>query len=410
MTIQEMCDKKMYYHLWILSRYLYRVGEEPILTDATYDKITELLKEKYYDVAKEYLERTYDDDPIPYAILKMVDMEPIEFDSLKDRGDYANALDEEKSLSINSVTSYEDAFSYCLDKKKRHLDLIASLKMDGVNHKDLYVNDQLKLSLSRGRAGFGFDFTKQIFNCLPFKISSGMTELKVTGECYVAKEGLPVLRDRYNNDKYKTSKSAAISLLRVEHAPEDYRFLRAKVFSADGLATTLEETFQKLSTMGFDVVPYFKVKWEEIPEDLVTFKSWFYEKVMTPIHDMQMEDNMPADGLVLQVNDLLWEDTISGQYSDKQLACKFEYWSFDVYKAVVTDIVITQRRVNASVRIKIEPLVTNDDCKAQWINGFNPSILFANNIKVGTEAYFERNSGAVNILIHGKRLDDLLKE
>lgn len=162
--------------------------------------------------------------------------------------------------------------------------------------------------------------------------------------------------------------------------------------------------------MGFDVVPYFKVKWEEIPEDLVTFKSWFYEKVMTPIHDMQMEDNMPADGLVLQVNDLLWEDTISGQYSDKQLACKFEYWSFDVYKAVVTDIVITQRRVNASVRIKIEPLVTNDDCKAQWINGFNPSILFANNIKVGTEAYFERNSGAVNIFIHGKRLDDLLKE
>ena len=77
---------------------------------------------------------------------------------------------------------------------------------------------------------------------------------------------------------------------------------------------------------------------------------------------------------------------------------------------MVTDIVITQRRVNASVRIKIEPLVTNDDCKAQWINGFNPSILFANNIKVGTEAYFERNSGAVNILIHGKRLDDLLKE
>ena len=81
-----------------------------------------------------------------------------------------------------------------------------------------------------------------------------------------------------------------------------------------------------------------------------------------------------------------------------------------MYKAVVTEIVTTQRRVNASIRIKIQPLITNDDCEAKWINGFNPEILIRNNIREGTEAYFERNSGAVNILIHGKRLDDILNE
>ena len=53
---------------------------------------------------------------------------------------------------------------------------------------------------------------------------------------------------------------------------------------------------------------------------------------------------------------------------------------------------------------------TNDACEAKIINIFNPSILIHNDIKVGDFVYFERNSGAVNILIHGKRLDDLLKE
>ena len=60
--------------------------------------------------------------------------------------------------------------------------------------------------------------------------------------------------------------------------------------------------------------------------------------------------------------------------------------------------------------IHIERMQTNDACEAKIINIFNPSILIHNDIKVGDFVYFERNSGAVNILIHGKRLDDLLKE
>lgn len=410
MTIQDLIDRRKYFHVWILARYFYRIGEEPIISDAEYDAITKVLKEKFYDVAKEYLERTYDDDPVPEDLLALIGKEPVEFANFGDRQEYANALDEDKSLSINSVTSYEEAFEFCNDKRMKKLDLIASLKLDGVNHKDLYVQDKLKISMSRGRAGTGFDYTKQIYNCLPFQINTGLSELKITGECYVSKSGIPVLREKYNNEKYKTSKSAAISMLRVKHNSEDYKYLKAKVFSAEGLATTLEDTFIRLQQMGFDVVPYLKISWNEIPDNLADFRQWFKVSVMDKIYEAQIADDMPADGLVLQVNDLTWTDTVSGQYSNKQLACKFEHWAFDIYKAVVTDIVVTQRRVNASIRIKITPQMTKDDCQAQWINGFNPDILIQNDIRVGTEAYFERNSGAVNILIHGKRLDDILKE
>ena len=409
MTIEELASQHRYGELWILSRYFYRVGNPPIFSDKDYDKLTDYFKENHYDIFKEYLNRTYDDDPVPEKLLELIGETPVEFANFEDRQQYADALDEDKSLSINSVTSYEEAFEYCKDKKKSCLDLIASLKIDGVNHKDLYIDDKLKISMSRGRAGTGFDYTKQIYNCLPFEINTGLRELKVTGECFVAKDGIPVLRDKYRNDKYKTSKSAAISMLRVKHDTEDYKFLKAKVFAAEGLATTLEETFSKLSSMGFDVVPYIKIRYEDIPDTFEEFKDWFNTSVMQTIYSKQLEENIPADGMVLEVNDLLWDDTISGQYSNKQLACKFEYWSFDVYKARVTDIVVTQKRVLASIRIKIEPLITNDDCEAKWINGFNPDILIKNDIRVGTEAYFERNSGAVNIIIHGKKLNDILE-
>jgi hypothetical protein len=196
----------------------------------------------------------------------------------------------------------------------------------------------------------------------------------------------------------------------VKHASEDYKYLRAKVFAADGLDITLEGTFKKLQEMGFDVVPYLVIKSSEIPDNFDEFKSWFKESIMFPIREKQLEDDMPADGLVLEVNDLLWNDSINGQYSNKQLACKFEYWGFQIYEAIVTDIVTTQRRVNSSIRIRIEPMKTDDDCTAQWINGFNPEILFRNDIRVGTKVYFERNSGAVNILIHGKRLNEIISE
>lgn len=409
MTIKDLFDKKKYFELWVLSRYQYRIGDKPALNDAQYDYLTRILKEQYYEEAKEYLERTYDDDPIPLGLLKELDIQPVSFEQFSDRSEYVGSLDEDKSLSICSVTSYEEAWVFCRDKRDKQLDIVISLKMDGVNHKDLYVDDALKLSLSRGRSGNGFDFTEQICHCIPLNINSGLKELKVTGECYVSKEGIPILREKYKADKYKTSKSAAISMLRVKHDREDYKYLKVKVFNAEGLDTTLSGSFRKLTNMGFDVVPYQVIPWNSIPETFEEFKSWF-QNYSNSFYDIQIKNNMPADGLVLEVDDRLWEEKIAGQYSDRQLACKFEHWAFDVYKARVTQIVITQRRVLASVRIKIEPLVTKDDCEAQWINCFNPSILINNGINVGTEAYFERNSGAVNILIHGKRLDEILNE
>ena len=409
-TLQDLLSEKRYSDIWILARYFYRIGEAPIITDSVYDRMTNLFKENCYDELHEYLDRTYDDDPIPYDLLKEIGVRPYVPVTKVGRNNLFDLLNEDKSLSIDSIVNYRSAYDFLMDKVDNKLDVVASLKMDGVNVKSLYQSGKFSLSLSRGRASNSFDFTDQAAYVLPAFINNDLPELRVTGECFVVKEGLEKLRAKYAQDKYKTSKSAAISLLRVKHSINDYKDLRLKVFAAEGLADTVIKTFEILKSFGFDVVPYLFIPWDTIPKDYDEFCIWLRDAVFQQMHDAQLAGDMPADGVVLEVNNYGWQDTISNQYSNRQIACKFDFWAFESYKAIVKEIVIVQRRVTASVRVKIEPMQTNDACEAKIINIFNPSILIHNDIKVGDFVYFERNSGAVNILIHGKRLDDLLKE
>lgn len=409
-TLQDLLSEKRYSDIWILARYFYRIGEAPIITDSVYDRMTNLFKENCYDELHEYLDRTYDDDPIPYDLLEEIGVRPYVPVTKVGRNDLFDLLNEDKSLSIDSIVNYRSAYDFLMDKVDNKLDVVASLKIDGVNVKSLYQSGKFSLSLSRGRASNSFDFTDQAAYVLPAFINNDLPELRVTGECFVVKEGLEKLRAKYAQDKYKTSKSAAISLLRVKHSINDYKDLRLKVFAAEGLADTVIKTFEILKSFGFDVVPYLFIPWDAIPKDYDEFCIWLRDAVFQQMHDAQLAGDMPADGVVLEVNNYGWQDTISNQYSNRQIACKFDFWAFESYKAIVKEIVIVQRRVTASVRVKIEPMQTNDACEAKIINIFNPSILIHNDIKVGDFVYFERNSGAVNILIHGKRLDDLLKE
>lgn len=394
--------------LYVLARYMYRSGE-PLLSDKAYEKLQTVLMDMQYPGLQEFFERSYDDDPVPYDLLDEFQIEATLPLINASRADLVPILDEDKSLSISSVTTYSEAYKFFMEKRSLQLDIMTSLKMDGINTKTLFLDGNFVLGMSRGRSGSGFDFTDNLRHTFPHSIKTDIHELKITGESFVEKAGLPVLREKYNRDGYKTSKSAAISLLRVSHAKEDYKYLHTKVFAVEGLAGTLEETFRVLEGNGFDTVPHKLISWESIPTDFEEFKSWLKTEIFDYLKSEQDKETMPADGVVLEVNDLNWSGVQHNQYSNRQLACKFEYWAFDYYKGKIVDIIYSQRRVTGSLRVEIEPVTTNDDCTATYINVFNPSILIANGLKVGSDIYFERNSGAVNILLYGDKLKQKLE-
>lgn len=405
-TINDLIHCKKFGTLFILARYFYRIGE-PILSDAYYDVLEKALREHHYETFKEYLNRTYDDDPVPVDLLNIIGINPIQphYDS-KERSDLYAYLNEDKSFSIASVTSYAEAFPFFEMMRTEKLDVVVSLKIDGVNTKMLYENDKFALSISRGRAeGNSFDYTDNSAKIMPLEFKTGKQLLKVTGESFVTDEGLPVLRQRYSKpDGYVTGKSAAISMLRVRHRHEDYQYLKTKVFSAE-FGDTLSDSLLVMKDAGFDVVPFFIIRWQEIPIEFDEFCNWAKSSIFDSMWNLGK--GIPSDGVVIEVNDLHWTGVQHNQYVNRQLALKFEQWSYKVYKGVITNILIEQRRVNKSVRIEIEPIVTSDGNKARVINSYNPSILINNDLYVGKVVFFERNSNAFNTVIHGERLKEL---
>lgn len=392
----KLLNEKRAEDLYVLSRFMYRIGK-PMVDDAFYDELERIIKEA--GLLKEYTSRTYDDDPVPYDLLKEFNLTS-ELPDMGTMSKYSKYLDEEKSLSIQPLTKYRDIFKFTMEKGE---DMIFMLKVDGINGKQLYVNGNLELAMSRGRNGQGFDLTRNVAKILPCKINVKEEEVKVFCEFFAYESKLEFLRSKYGMDKYKTPKSSAISMLRVEHDIEDYKNLNGLAFRIEGVEhlKTKEEMLIYLKDLGFNTVPYLVAKWESIPKEFEAFVEWL-EKICSLFY--KETEVLPSDGLVLEVNRLDYSDKVSNQYSDRNIAIKLSYWSFGKYRAVVEDIIMEQQRVKASCRVRIKPLRTKDGCNARIVNVYNPRILIENNINIGSEIVFERNSGAINSLVYGSRL------
>ena len=53
---------------------------------------------------------------------------------------------------------------------------------------------------------------------------------------------------------------------------------------------------------------------------------------------------------------------------------------------------------------------TSDGCDAKIVNVHNPRILIDNGYKVGSEIYYERQSGTINTLLYGDKLKKILND
>lgn len=396
MIKEKLLENNRFEDLYILARFMYRIGE-PLLDDGQYDELDTVLKSN--SVLDIYTSRTYDDDPIPYELIKEFNLSKY-IPDLGSTSKYSNYLNDEKSLSIQPLISYKEIYKFVMEKRQ---DFIFMLKVDGINNKSLFINDLLELSMTRGRSGDGFDITKNLSRILPTTISSGLDEVKIFSETFVYGEALQLLRNKYGKDKYKTPKSSAISMLRVSHDDKDYNIMESLAFDIEGVPgiKTKEEQLKYIKELGFNTVPYLVIKWKEIPQEYQNFIKW-----LDNICDKFYKDTalFPSDGLVLEVNNLEYEDSVNNQYSNRNVAIKLSHWSFDRYRGVVEEILIEQQRVKCSCRARITPVGTSDGCTATLVNLHNPRIILENNIKIGSTIIFERNSGAINSLVYGDKL------
>lgn len=401
---KQLLQQRRVVDLFALVRYLYSIGS-PVKTDQQYEFLENFLRDK--GMAIEYLMRSYDDDPVPYKLLEEFNLTHL-LENISASGmEYYEYLNSEKSMSIKAVTNMFDAWEYA--KSKLKLRTVLSLKLDGVFSKVLYLDGKLVLGLSRGRSGRSWPMTDTVGLLIPRELDTHEKEVKIYSEVFALSNSLDYLRDKYDPDKFKTEKSSAISMLRRMKDVEDYKHLRAFVHGAEGLGTSISETFQKVESLGFTTVPHIVVEAGEIPNTFEDFVPWLQSK-LDILWEIGEELGVNSDGVVWDVDDYLATYEVKGQYSARNIALKLEQWSFDYYPGIVTAIHAdheNQKRVKRSCKVSIKPYVTRDRTEARVVNCHNPGILINNGIKVGSKLYFERNSGAVNILIHGHKLKSL---
>lgn len=404
--VTKLMGEKRVEDLYILARYTYANGF-PLMNDAQYESIQRYIKNN--GLAQEYLDRTYDDDPVPFELLQEFGYEVYIPVNSALRNEYYQILNAEKSTSIDSVTTYLAAWSK-FQSVKGH-DLVMSLKVDGVYTKKAYVKGEFVAGLSRGRASDSWDYTDALAKIVPRKLTGeGIADVvRLNSECFMIPSSLPYLRAKYDPDKYKTEKSSAISFLRVPRDAEDYQYLRILTFSAEGLGNSISESLDHADRLGFTTVPRIKISPAEVPATFDDFVPWL-RNLLDRMNEMAIASiaGTASDGVVVEVDSYTYVPEVKGQYSPRNFALKMEHWAFDTYPAIVKEIIDDdQGRVWRSCRLRIEPMITKDGTEARIINGFNPSILQANGIYPGQRIYFERNSGAINTLIHGGRLKEI---
>lgn len=391
MNLSEM----NYHESYILARYMYCIGN-PILTDATYDKLHNILLEK--GELEEYTSRCYEDDPVPLELLQKFGILQLQKQSTRRDTSF---LAEDVSTSIQKVESIEEVYHFF--KKFKGTSKIVSIKMDGVNIKSEVDKKELKLSLTRGRKAQGFDVTDAMLKLMP-KNMSLPGRFIVTGEAFVPPQYLSYFKEKYDFSKHKTTRTSALSILRKYnyYDEKDFEFVKFYAFSADGLGQTVQDMYEGLKSAGFYVPPYMLLDTE--PDSYDEFCIWLTE-IMDKMYDLQLKEGLPADGLVIQLNDHSIQTKIVNQYDERQIAVKFSHWSSKIYDGVITSIIIDQRRVFCCCKVTIEPVVTADGCEAVVINTFNPSFLLNNNLKVGSSIQFARQSGTVNVFCSGTVLN-----
>lgn len=383
----------------LLLRAGYRYGH-PFVDDDTYNIILDWYTYSFKELS--FLrEQTYDDDVYDDILLSVLKTTGILCNTSKKTiidEEIKNSLDQEKSTSILPVEDYNTVFDFL--QKDGFESILFSLKIDGVNTKKGYSNGKFVAGLSRGRSSEGLDYTDSLSRVVPLTLNTKSKFVSITSEAFVDEDYLSILRKKYPDKQYKTPKSSAISMLRnsSNYNSEDFKHLHIMSFDSDGLGKDKLEVYKSLQEQGFKVPPHIIIYKKDIPKSLDDFIVWLDDNILEPLHSKQLELHLPSDGVVCEkigVTSSMRND----QYSDSNIAIKFSYWSSTVYTTKVTNILFEQKRVNASLVLEVEPVITNDGNVATRVNGSNLSLLMKNGITIGSTIQFTRKSSAYNVLV-----------
>ena len=296
----------------------------------------------------------------------------------KTHDEIAGATIDSDTFSLRPVHS-EDEIMLWIRQQPTNI-FLASLKIDGVLAK-VQTGKNLKAE-SRGRDDNNtWDYTKALSYILP----PLEQQYFIRGEVFLPEEYLEYFRNKYDASIYKVSRSAAITVLRrpQDHTIEDIKKLKFMAYFIEGSYATKSEMFKHLQELGF-----------ETPDSRVVDFSGGRQVLDNLILSMSKTQH-PTDGLVIEVNDLTIQSGADGKYLDTQIAAKVARWGMTHFTSIVQGVKFTPGKGHYGVVLEVVPVVMPDGITQRNINVFNIGAIIKNQIGMGTEILFERQSNGL---------------
>ena len=293
-------------------------NEEPLVEDAVYDKLVEILT------------KARSTSPI------LQELWSADSDTV---GSYNDLLDKHPMASIQTVKSWEDDnITKFIQRMPDVSSYLAAYKINGHGIRIVYKDGQMVEATTRGRSTNGRSILEHM------KVLLGEYNEALAGEGLVEIRGELALRlnrledARKFNPTLKSAFSAVSSLIKPSASEEEIKlldFLAYRVYIEDFEFTTLEEIYSTLEEWGYSVPQYISL------EDVS--REELFDSMQTVVSDL--EDSLDdfgyfCDGVVFEANEgLVREDNEGdGKYHNYNLALKVNSWSQDLYTGYIKEI------------------------------------------------------------------------
>ena len=293
-------------------------NEEPLVEDAVYDKLVEILT------------KARSTSPI------LQELWSADSDTV---GSYNDLLDKHPMASIQTVKSWEDDnITKFIQRMPEVSSYLAAYKINGHGIRIVYKDGQMVEATTRGRSTNGRSILEHM------KVLLGEYNEALAGEGLVEIRGELALRlnrledARKFNPTLKSAFSAVSSLIKPSASEDEIKlldFLAYRVYIEDFEFTTLEEIYSTLEEWGYSVPQYISL------EDVS--REELFDSMQTVVSDLEesLDDfGYFCDGVVFEANEgLVREDNEGdGKYHNYNLALKVNSWSQDLYTGYIKEI------------------------------------------------------------------------
>lgn len=384
-----------------LERYIQDCNEamngdgEPLVEDAIYDKLVQLLTQVRSD-SPVLQELWSEDDEVV--------------------GSYNKLLEENPMVSILTVKSWnDDAITQFIQRMPETANYLASYKINGHGIRVVYNDGNLVEATTRGRSTNGRDITEHVKIILG-DYNEALSEyglVEIRGELALKLSNLDKAREF--TPGLKSAFSAVSSLIKPSATKEEVElldFLTYGVYIDDYDFSSKEEVFSQLSEWGFETTEYISL--EEISKDDLLENM---KEVVSALESNYEEFGYFCDGVVFEVSDGDVRSYLEGEgkYHNYNLALKVDSWSQDIYTGYIKEVTWKRGKFKLNpVAVVVEDLNSNDGVltvqgnRVKNIPLYNPKNILILKAYIGSPLSFKYGgeAGVVPCFPDGKLLSE----